>query len=570
MISEKINYLNGLGMSLPSNINGDEVSIPCPFCSGGRSSIQRAKHPCMRINLNKRFNDNKNGVAWFCHHCKKSGGKSFIDEDGVIIDTDPEDVPLNDTHKDWFISRSISMRTVKALGIRSDKTKIKFPFTLWPDMIEANAKYRSTPPSYRSFSMKEGGDRIPYNSQAINNAHQKKEILIWVEGEMDVCSLIESGLNNITSPPNGANPNLSYLDQWKDLLDEIPEHIIAVDDDTQGHILKNALVEYLGAENCSVVGWEPSNNIKDASDYLSEYGKNNLKHHILSNAREVKSNGIKTPLDVADRIFDILENGRPEGFSTGIKKLDEKYRIYPEQWTLWTGMPGAGKTTILTQILFNLARKDDWKFCCLFAENPIYDQMIEFIQRHFGTDIKNLKDRKKEVADFIRWANGHFFFLDPDSDEINGWDIDSILSVAERYIDKHKVNGILIDPWNDIHRPSHMDEKEHIRTSIMKIKKLARRKSVHVWVVAHPTKMARNEKTGMYEVPTAYQISGSHTWRDKGDFILSSYLREVRGREGEILNSNDPEVHVQKVRFRWAGKMGKVVLRYNQESGAIT
>ena len=104
----------------------------------------------------------------------------------------------------------------------------------------------------------------------------------------------------------------------------------------------------------------------------------------------------------------------------------------------------------------------------------------------------------------------------------------------------------------------------------MKIKKLARRKQVHVWVVAHPTKMARNERTGMYEVPSAYQISGSHTWRDKGDFILCSYLPELRGRDGEILNSNHPEIHVQKVRFRWAGKMGLVVLTYDEKSGTIT
>ncbi len=568
MTNEKIDYLRTLGMSLPNNINGSEVSIPCPFCKHERSTKKLANHPCMRVNLNKIFPDRKEGIAWHCHHCKKSGGKSFIDEDGVVMSMEPQNIMLNHDHKEWFISRGISMITVKKLGIESDGERIKYPFNVLDK--EVNAKYRSVSPDYRCFTMQSGGDRVPYNYIAIEKASKHKEMLIWAEGEMDVCSLIEVGFNNVTSPPNGANPNLSYLDSIKDMLDQIPEHIIAVDDDKQGHILKNSLIEYLGADNCSVVAWEPSNNIKDASDYLNEYGKKNLKHHVLNNSREVKSHGVKTSLDVADRIFDILENGRPEGFSTGIKKLDEKYKVYPEQWTLWTGMPGAGKTTVLTQILFNLARNDGWKFCCLFAENPIYDQVIEFIQRHFNKDITELKDKKKEVETLIQWLNEHFFFLDPDSDEISGWNIDSILAVAERYIDRYKVNGVLIDPWNDIHRPSHIDEKEHIRTSIMKIKKLARRKQVHVWVVAHPTKMARNERTGMYEVPSAYQISGSHTWRDKGDFILCSYLPELRGREGEILNSNHPEIHIQKVRFRWAGKMGLVVLKYDEESGTIT
>ena len=568
MIDAKIDYLRTLGMVLPKKINGAEVSVPCPFCKDQRSTKTLSNHPCMRINFNKIFPDRKEGVAWYCHHCKKSGGKSFIDEDGVVMTSEPENVLLNDKHKEWFLSRGISMRTVNILGIESDGDRIKYPFNVLDK--EVNTKYRSVSPDYRHFTMKEGGERVPYNYKAIEKASQHKEMLLWAEGEMDVCSLIEVGFKNVTSPPNGANPNLSYLDPIKSMLDQIPEHIIVVDDDKQGHILKHALIEYLGAENCSVVAFEPSNNIKDASDYLSEYGAKNLKHHILNNSREVKGYGVKTARDVKERIFDIIENGRPKGFSTGIKKLDEKYRVYPEQWTLWTGMPGAGKTTILTQILFNLARNHEWKFCCLFAENPIYDQVVEFLQRHFNKDIEELKGSEKEVDNMIDWLDKYFFFLDPDSDEISGWNIDSILAVAERYIDRHKVKGILIDPWNDIHRPSHMDEKEHIRTSIMKIKKLARQKQGHVWVVAHPTKMTRNERTGMYEVPSAYQISGSHTWRDKGDFILCSYLPELRGRDGEILNSNHPEIHVQKVRFRWAGKMGLVVLTYDEESGTIT
>ena len=100
-------------------------------------------------------------------------------------------------------------------------------------------------------------------------------------------------------------------------------------------------------------------------------------------------------------------------------------------------MPGAGKTTVLTQILFNLARNDGWKFCCLFAENPIYDQVVEFLQRHFNKDIEELKGSEKEVDNMIDWLDKYFFFLDPDSDEISGWNIDSILAVAERYIDRY-------------------------------------------------------------------------------------------------------------------------------------
>jgi twinkle protein len=83
---------------------------------------------------------------------------------------------------------------------------------------------------------------------------------------------------------------------------------------------------------------------------------------------------------------------------------------------------------------------------------------------------------------------------------------------------------------------------------------------VHVWIVAHPTKLQKDQK-GEYPVPTPYDISGSAHWRNKADNCLAVYRRFDPHHEPPV------EVHVQKVRFREVGKIGLAELRYEKVNG---
>ena len=64
-----------------------------------------------------------------------------------------------------------------------------------------------------------------------------------------------------------------------------------------------------------------------------------------------------------------------------------------------------------------------------------------------------------------------------------------------------------------------MSETEYISQSLTTIRKFARRYDVHVWVVAHPTKMQK-DNDGNYPIPTAYDAAGSTHWRNKADNVL--------------------------------------------------
>jgi len=77
------------------------------------------------------------------------------------------------------------------------------------------------------------------------------------------------------------------------------------------------------------------------------------------------------------------------------------------------------------------------------------------------------------------------------------------------------------------------------------IVKFARNYGVHVFIVAHPKKMAK--LNGKYDLPTGYDVGDSSHYYNKPDNGLTVH----RNRE-----TGFTEVHRWKVRFRYTGQEG--------------
>lgn len=84
--------------------------------------------------------------------------------------------------------------------------------------------------------LESGAELIPYNLDSIIGQSE----CIITEGEMDCLSFVEIGKSNCISVPNGANSNLTYLDDFIDGWFEDKETIyIASDTDTKGLLLRD-------------------------------------------------------------------------------------------------------------------------------------------------------------------------------------------------------------------------------------------------------------------------------------------------------------------------------------------
>ena len=71
--------------------------------------------------------------------------------------------------------------------------------------------------------------------------------------------------------------------------------------------------------------------------------------------------------------------------------------------------------------------------------------------------------------------------------------IDWLLDKARAACVRHGINGLVVDPYNEINatRGQNKREDEHIRDLISKCKQFCRSHNVTMWLVAHPAKMQR-------------------------------------------------------------------------------
>ena len=60
-----------------------------------------------------------------------------------------------------------------------------------------------------------------------------------------------------------------------------------------------------------------------------------------------------------------------------------------------------------------------------------------------------------------------------------------------------------------------MGGKDGIDAILTKITAFCIQNNVHIFLVAHPTKMKKDEKTGKYEAPDLYNVSGSSDFRNQ-------------------------------------------------------
>lgn len=255
------------------------------------------------------------------------------------------------------------------------------------------------------------------------------------------------------------------------------------------------------------------------------------------------------------KIYDILEYGYPRGKSTGWKNLDKFYSVVKGQFTVIHGVPSSGKSEFVDALAINLAKIDEWKFVVFSPENyPIEMHYHKLIEKICEMELRNIQ--KSEIDNAINFIDSHFYFIDALEEDIS---LDYILEQTQELIKLKKIDSLIIDPWNEIElsRPKDLGESDYIGQCLRKLRKFARKNNIHLFIIAHPTKLIRG-KDGKYPIPELYDIQGSSHWRNKSDNGICIH------RDYE---NNLTSVYIQKIKFRYCGKPGEVLFKYDSING---
>jgi len=529
-------------IEIPAGKRSGEVQTLCPQCSHTR---KKKTDKCLSVNLDKK--------AWYCQHCTWKG--AIIDRPEVVKYELPEwknNTTLSDKVLKWFEGRRITAATLNKMQITEqvewmpqvskEVNCICFNYFYEGQLI--NTKYRD---GAKHFKMHKGAELIPYNIDCLANA---KEVWI-VEGEMDALSLIEAGIENVISVPNGAQPNLTFFDRFMPSFDHIEKIHIAVDNDAPGIELRNAIAERFGKDKCDYIVFA---DCKDANEYLLLNGSFALRD-AANNFTEFPMVGVFSITDFLPDIENLYNYGLPAGADTGMWGFDQHLKFHKGYLTTITGVPGHGKSDFLDHIIVKLLQRHGWKGAFYSPENRptelhISKLLKKISQRPFMGPERMTQD---EIYEALYLLENSIYFIRPEKD----FTLDSILSKVAELKNRRNIDWFVIDAWNKLEHQYSESETKYIGQSLDKLVNFCERYNVHCFLVAHPRKIAKRDGKN-YDIPTLYDIAGSANFFNKTDNGITVYRN---------FDNNTVEVHIQKVKFSHWGKVGQQNFTYDTATG---
>ena len=464
--------------------------------------------------------------------------------------------PLDENMRNWFEQRGIPAEVAETEGVFKTSRKmpqtgniekcIVFPYFVNEELV--NRKYRD---GAKHFMLEANAQLVPWRIDHILHTSE----CIVTEGEMDALSFIVAGYDNVISVPNGAQKNLTYLDEFIETHFENKSRIyIAADTDAKGLELRAELVRRFGEEKCRIVTY--GEGCKDANELLMNQGAEALKKAIAE-AQEVPLEGIFTADDVREELELLFEKGLQKGAVLGMGELDDLLSVEVGRLLVVTGIPGDGKSEFLDEVAVHLSLNYDWRCAWFSPENfPVTLHHPKLIEKLIGKRFLKGIMKPMEFDAAIGYLSHNFFDILPEE----GYQVDTILEKAEALVRRKGIRVFILDPYNCLEHqiPTGQSETQYISEFLEKLRSFARRKQVLVILAAHPVKMKKDPISGKYPVPTMYDISGSAAFFNKADFGLAIERDRSQGVT---------RVHVQKVKFRHLGQPGVAAFQYNTHCG---
>jgi twinkle protein len=530
----------------------------CPLCSHTRQP-KNQKAECASYDWERGLGTCHNCNTTFqLHTYQRKGASERVYIRPAEPPADEFNIPRTKV-AEWFETRGISAQTLIDLKISEGpeympqtgkaENTIKFNYFMGDQLI--NVKYRD---GRKNFKLYKGAEKVFYNINSIVGYDN----CVITEGEIDVLSFHEAGVKNVISVPNGAtlgNNNLDYLDNCIDYFEDKERVLLAIDKDEPGQMLQQELVRRLGAEVCFLVDFD---DCKDANEYLIKYGKDKLQE-CITKARPYPLENVTTFKDIEGEVTDFVKHGFKPGYQVGLPNFDRIFSTYTGQFITVTGIPSSGKSDFVDQMVVGYNRNYGWKTAFASPENaPTYLHAHKIMRKVWGGmptvgDIGNAK--WKEVSEHV---NDNFYFIDMDK-----YDLESVLRKGAELVKRKGIKCLVIDPYNKVRdtNAASDDVNRYTMDYLMKIEAFAKKYDALVFIVAHPTKMMKNDK-GQIQEPNMYNIKGGGEWYDASyhgilvhrDYDAKTVKAKVLKVKFQNLGENGAEAH-----FKWEPSSGSFI-----------
>ena len=296
--------------------------------------------------------------------------------------------------------------------------------------------------------------------------------------------------------------------------------------------------------------------------------KNDFVHRISS---------VKANLD------NLRVNGLKRGEHTGFEGLYEKYSVKEGSMTFIIAPPAVGKTSLLYEILLNLAEFSDYKIAIFSPEGgsptDLYAEMLWAYLRkpylmHELPTVANATE--KEVSRAFEFIEKHFYIIDSGLKDMTAEGFFRAVDDIETE-DNIKINAIVIDPIVELNfNPENRRDDIALGSFLTRVRKFSSDKRIHTFIAIHTKNMQmltkkKEDGTMMlyYPQPTFFDTMGGMMWSRKGYMVMSLWRPPVELIDPDTDTNylrNQTVIEILKVKPKIMGSCGKVSLYYDNMS----
>jgi len=365
------------------------------------------------------------------------------------------------------------------------------------------AKFRTVDKQWRST---QNAKRGLYNQDVLISRPDLP--IVITEGEIDCLTVIQSGFIRAVSLPDGwtekGNKTDALLEAEKMLRDS-PFVIVAGDNDKAGESLPKAIANILSGHDVRQAFWPDG--CKDANDVLMAFGEGEVAACLNSARRIDPPGGFITGLS------DLPPLSQRRVLRTGIDWVDRRLAFEVGAMSVGTGTPGAGKSTLTTWALYQVARNERVRIGMLSFETHPHRTRDHFARLHSGLPFEKLTAQQRDKA--LKWMDDHFRIVHRTYEQNTGHNIGWLHSMIYTLAVRDQCKLIVVDPWNELEHLPEPGESltNYINFALQQIRQWAEKYEVHICLIAHPKKLESFK--GQVKPPMGYDVADSAAFFNK-------------------------------------------------------
>lgn len=544
-MSQVIEYLASRGLQYRRR--GEEGILNCPFCEDKERKFSinliTGLYNCLHLNSCGVRGNFYSFQQKFGDIPERPGRQRFVAQEKKHYvrpqkDFKPMTEAQTPAHK-YLQGRGFTDETIKHFKVGAEGQVVKLPYFKLGELT--NIKYRSVVD--KKMWQEKDAEPLLFNRDNIYD-----DILNICEGEFDAMALHQYGIEAVSIP--GGASNMDWIEREWDYIETFRHINLCFDADTAGQEGAAKAAARLGLWRCSIVELPK----KDVNECLLSGISREEIQYVFDNARGLTPETIVEPLYFESKIQKLFSQGAAMmGTKTAWNRLDDILKGWREsELTIWSGRNGSGKSTILNQVILDLARKGERS--CIYSGEMSPERYLRWaVVQHKENDAPS----PFSISDALEWMSGKIYILNVTDMITPDKLLEDFEYAARRYDCKHFV----IDSLMKI-QINENDEYNQQKMFVSRLTDFVKRFDCHIHLVAHPRKGQSDD-----DAPGKVDVKGSSHITDLAHnvIVLFRINEETKDRAREK-GKTPPDMVLYVKKNREFGVEGKIGMFFNTQT----